>query len=384
MTREADEVRHWSGRKYVVDMTAMTVEVNCHYKPKAQFPTNVVLLAEANYTSYYPVWVYMTEGPRTPTNPEFTDSYQVIFDTGNITSFLNGKLLPTSKIVVCSILTRMQPAVTTSLALMFRPEYAEYRSLENKTIQFHEHWLDSINWMRNNYDIDVTMQFANWNLTVPPRNMSVPTRNVYLAQFGSFLGSFLLPILNAPGNNMAMNLETVVSAAFLSIYSCSGDSDSQYPAALAPLLLDSVKPESPIYPLPRNLTVTVYNLGYGFRLSSRTGILGVTILIAHAVIVVLGSLWQLFWWRSVITAWGTIPDYIALGLESEIPLTNVLDNTCAGITVGITLQNLARVGETTDQHLEITVGAGTGMKSVLGKPGAKYGSRGSRSKEKLE
>lgn len=107
-------------------------------------------------------------------------------------------------------------------------------------------------------------------------------------------------------------------------------------------------------------------------------------MIAYAVIVVLRALWQLFWRRSVIAAWDTIPDYIARDLGSEIPPTNVLENTYAGIAVAKTLQNLARVGETTDQQLEITVGAGMGMKSVLEKLGAEYGSRGSRPKEKLE
>lgn len=378
----------------------MTVEVNCRYRPKEQCstaiatadgqntnwcPKNLVLLYEDSGVDGYPFRVYMTEGPRTQQYPEFTDSYEVIFDTGYERSSDNPNPIPTSKVVLCSILTTMRPVVVTSLAVMFMPEYVEYLDPENKTILFHERWLDGTNWIH--YGNDVPEQFANGNLTLPPRNMSEPTGNVYLAQFGKQLAVAWSPMVEESGNNAAMILETVVSATFLQVYSMSGYSDSQYPFSVAPLLPESLMPETPLYHPERNLTITLYNLGYGFRLSSRTGILGVTILITHAVMVVLGSLWQLFWRRSVITAWDTIPDYVALGLGSVIPPADVLDNTCAGIAAGKTLQNLARVGETTDQHLEITVGdqdPASSMKSVLGKLGAVYGSRGGGLKEKLE
>lgn len=135
-------------------------------------------------------------------------------------------------------------------------------------------------------------------------------------------------------------------------------------------------PEPPLSIPERNLTIPIHNLGYRYRLSSRTGLLGMTILIAHAVIVVFGSIWQMFLRRSLIPAWDTIPDYVALAFGSETP--DVLDNTCAGIAATKSLQNIATVGETTKHHLEIAVGEqdpGSTMRSVKGKLDAKNGSR---------
>lgn len=116
-------MRHWSGRKYVLDWTAITVEVKCHYKPRVRFPKNLVLLFEDSDTINYTLRVYLTEGPRTQNYLEFTVSYQVIFDTGNVPSVASAKPIQTSKVAVCSILTTMQPAVITSLAIMFKREY---------------------------------------------------------------------------------------------------------------------------------------------------------------------------------------------------------------------------------------------------------------------
>lgn len=127
-------------------------------------------------------------------------------------------------------------------------------------------------------------------------------------------------------------------------------------------------------PPPDNIrfTINVCDQGYGFRLSSRVGILAVALLILHAVIVLVGSLWQLFWERSVINAWHTVPEYLALGLGGTLQ-DGVLDNTCAGITAGESLRAIVKVGVTTPEHLELQVG--TVMKPALGRFEAKYGSR---------
>lgn len=111
----------WAGRKYVVNGTTMTVEVNCHYRPKEQCPTtpgskspawcpqNLVLLFQDTVPALYPLRVYMTEGPRKEKYPGFTDSYEVILDTGyqwgiGGPEHLSNEAytpIPTSKVIVC-------------------------------------------------------------------------------------------------------------------------------------------------------------------------------------------------------------------------------------------------------------------------------------------
>lgn len=408
----------WSGRKYAVDGNAMTVEVNCHYTPKEQCPTAIVTAGKLN-TDWCPqnlvllaqdsreyrdnlrlTRVYMTEGPRTQRYPEFTDSYQVVLDRGNVSishipylysnQTYETTVIPSSRVIVCSITTTIQPVMVHSLTTWFTPVNVDYFSPGNKTILFHDRWLDRTNWLRLS-DGPLPGWFADGYLTPPPRNMSVPTGNPYLGSFGVLLAYALEQILlvdpNYPkASNEASELETIVSGFFLSAYSNMSPSNSQYPYNAGQILPESMMPEPRLYNDIRNLTITVYNFGYGFGLSSRTGILGVTILIAHVVIVVLGSLWQVFWRRSVITAWDTIPDYVVLGLGSVIPPA-VLDNTCAGIAATKTLQVIAKVGETTVEHLEIAVGEqkpGWNMTSVLGKLDVRYGSRGGERKEILE
>lgn len=333
----------------------------------------------------------MTEGPRSQKYPEFTDSYEIIYDEGLVpwsddldllpTEKYTNIPLPTSRVVVCSILTTMQPALVTSLAVRFKAEYADYPSPENRTILFHKQWLDGTNWLREWPSTDVGESFVNGNLTLPPRNMSDITGNPQLRLFGEVIGktaysfTFLETEVEPSG---ASHLEMVVSGIFCTLFALSKRSLSQYPANIREVLPESWMPE-PVLSIPaRNLTISIYNLGYGYRLSSRTGILGMTILIAHAVIVVLGSIWQLCWRRTVISAWDTIPDYVALALGSETP--DVLDNTCAGIVATKSLRHIATVGETTKHHLEIAVGEqypGSTMTSVQGKLDAKYGSRSS-------
>lgn len=301
----------WAGRKYVVNGTTMTVEVNCHYRPKEQCPTtpgskspawcpqNLVLLFQDTVPALYPLRVYMTEGPRKEKYPGFTDSYEVILDTGyqwgiGGPEHLSNEAytpIPTSKVIVCSILTTIQSAILTAQNAIFEPGHMDYSSPDTRTILFHERWLDGTNWLRTTLSQRPT-QFDSGNLTLPSRDMSVPTGNVHLARFGEVLGRSLYSVLSHPQLDVATNLETVVSGAFLTVYSCITYSDSQYPFRTAKLLSESLMPEPAFYPPERNRTMTVYNFGYGFRLSDM-GKFAMAVLLSHAVVVVVGSLWKL-------------------------------------------------------------------------------------------
>lgn len=97
----------------------------------------------------------------------------------------------------------------------------------------------------------------------------------------------------------------------------------------------------------------IYLSGYGFKLSSRTGYLVVSVLVSHAALELAASVWPLLWWRGVIRAWSTVPDYVCLGSGSS-SLVRTHPNTCAGVSGKKGLYSVVKVGETGSvPHLEI-------------------------------
>lgn len=53
-----------------------------------------------------------------------------------------------------------------------------------------------------------------------------------------------------------------------------------------------------------------------YRLSNRTGIVGVIVLVLHAVTVIAASLWQLIFVKCIILGWKGTPQYAMLGAGS--------------------------------------------------------------------
>lgn len=331
---------------------------------------DLLLIADHN-SDLGNIWhdrVYISEGPRKPNYPSFSASLVVVFDGVFIP--VGTYEIPSKNVTVCSITAEIRPAVASSLEFPLRFESADMNKTSSETLIFHEHWLDSIHtaWYDDEGGFShVTEEFVH------PRNMSNITVNNALLT----LGSILLPerVSIEEGNRAAARVEVPVAAAFAYTFSTLVPSITQYPKGVGEILPDDLKPE-PLRNSPQIETVTVhvYDLGYGFQLSSRTGKLGVTVLIAHAFIVLLGSLWQLFWERKVISAWCTIPEYVSLALGSSMPPK--LEDTCAGIARTQTLKSIVKVGETTENHLEIcTIGEKLEMKPVLDRFGYKYGSQ---------
>lgn len=362
--------------------------------------------------------VYIVEGPRALNQySKYSPSVEIIIDgifhgrnSGNQT-YINYQLNP-QYITLCSIITMFRSTIVSSLHLPFSPQYAEYTdylSYSNgeheapRTILYHENWLDYIHqWQPSAVDDgSTTIVIATGNVTYQPRNMSKLTCNPTLARFAKiFLTGDPGPADDIQGHMgrggvEAAALEIVIGGAYLQLMSFISPTTSQYSVVPGVALPDSLMPEPrQSFPASTTYVVKVYNLGYGFRPSSRTGLLGMIVLITHATIAVLGSLWLVFWERKVISAWDTIPDYMALGIGSFIAGKG-LKNTCAGISGTKTLGTLVVVGETTPQHLEITLPGHTKdttsdrhPKSVLTRDryGDKYGYRdsGPRRKEKLE
>lgn len=334
--------------------------------------------------------VYMTEGPMSQRYPHFTTSIEVVFDRGIILTdsipeglsgpegYLNiqtGSLTVT----VCSITSSIIPAklATDESQLIFR--YADYEKNPRQPLYFYKDWL-----IASRTNLPDTLN-REGELVV---NVTHLTEDSDLQLFGE---NVLLTYQTVKGDDLseiddASSHEILVAGAFANIMSHLEPSLSQYSNETFPDLPAGAMQEiTQSYAQTVKREISVFNLGYGFRLSTRTGILGITVLIAHAVIVVLGSLWQLCWKRKIILGWHSIPEYVALALGSNLP--NELDNTCAGISNSKTLQTVIKVGETTDEHLEIAIiERQLDMKSVSGRFGDKYGFQdvGGRLKEKLE
>lgn len=322
--------------------------------------------------------VYITEGSRIATSPAFFDSLRIVFDSGvvpwgNSSDFLSNDTriniaIPTKTIAVCSISITLTPAVLTAFKIRVDGKFVDYSIHGNKTLQYHERWLDHAGTVPKLQGIS---HLVSGDYTFPPRTMLQPVPNLNLVCYGEAV-NFMDP--RAPCDDPSW-LEIAVGGAFASRFSWLGRSTSQYSLDPNITLPDALMPEPRLQtPGNKGYTIKVYNQGYAFQLSTKVGILAVTLLVLHAVMVLVGSLWQLFWERSVIGAWNTVPEYMALGLGSDLP-DGVLENTCAGITTGESLQIIVKVGVTTPEHLELGVGR-TRMKPVL--PEAKYGSRARR------
>lgn len=356
---------------------------------------NLNLLAEAYVTRIEGMVridrVYMTEGPLTQHYTNYSDSIEVVFDGGTI----ERKSIPrgiieheayldiqtgTPTVTVCSISNSIIPAIVFSTEFPFVFRYAEYKENAGRKLRFHKDWL--LNTRR-------LLPDTRSSEGEPVVNITHLTSNPILQDFGLAV----LPKLDEDKTDNgfekiddAANQEIVVAVAFAYIMSLMDPSISQYSTgSVKDLPADSMLETPRSYPGTPTPVIRVFNLGYGFRLSTRTSILGITVLLAHAVIVVLSSLWQLFWERKIILGWGTIPDYVALALGSDFPVE--LKNTCAGISYPATLQTVVKVGETTKEHLEIAfIERRLDMKPVSSRFGDKYGSHGAGGKlqEKLE
>lgn len=410
-------MRRWSQRLYVmIDATAIIAKVNCRYQPKIPCPPtmdptispwciegsatpnrSLMLLSQLSAPDQHSGTgkrvgglvvsrAYITEGHKSQTHSRFVDSLQVVFDvaylhrkqsadfdkdTGgphNHTEGINFSL-PTTNVTVCSVSTVITPAVVSAFTIPMDGRNVECAYRVNRTLQYYENYLDYSGVL----DGSLFPFESSRGSTLTPRSMVELVTNPVLRNFGK--------VVNMMAYRMEMDilrdpawLEITIGGAFVSLFSTLELSTSQYSVDLNIELPESAMPEPRLHsPGGERSTINVYNQGYGFMLSSRVGILAVALLLLHAVIVVVGSVWQLFWQRSVINAWSTVPEYLALGLGSTLQ-DGDLDNTCAGITAVESLRTIVQVGSTTREHLELHVGR-AGLRPVLGRLDAKYGAR---------
>lgn len=312
--------------------------------------------------------VWLTEGPRIEGNSHYSDSIEVIFEKPlERASYMHN-------LTVCSFSASLVAAMATSYGTDYTAEKVEYfnyvllpdgRTAEPRKFLFHENWLDRA----YSYDPDLwrsvpysdsffpegTEQYPE-NFSYPVGSMVYPDNFTYPERpglnpeenlFGKFASSLIFAVGFASTNetreekNQAFPVEATVGGLLTYLLSWSLPCKSQYsmPYEQIPERFRLEPPQS--YPLV--YLWELYRKGYGFRLSTRTAYLGVTVLLAHAAIAIFASLWQLKR-ASVIHAWKTVPDYAVLGSGSP-SLVMAYPYTCAGITGTKSLQGLVKVAE---------------------------------------
>lgn len=318
--------------------------------------------------------VWLTEGPRIDENPHYSDSIEVLFEKrpdDNVVYMYN--------LTVCSFSAVLVTAIATSYSDFIDDEKVEYlgqvfradgTTAPPRRFLFHQNWLDRA----YNYDpdlwlsqptpdtryIDTTLYtngtpYSPTNYSYPTGSMVYPDNFTYPARPGlrprmNGFGNLGLSVSFAPGYPTAKELQTeafpveaTVGGILTYLLSNLLPSDSQYtmPYDQIPEEFRLGPPES----FGRPYIYDVYLSGYGFKLSSRTGYLGVAVLLSHAALALAASLWQFFRRRGVIRAWSTVPDYVCLGSgSSSLALTH--PNTCAGIAGKKGLCSVVKVAET--------------------------------------
>lgn len=326
----------------------------------------------------------MTEGPKSEQYPNFVTSMDIVlFEWSNRTGVLNTNNGedPAPGIIKCTLSTVVRSAVATNSEIDMSCQYADYSDyqvLVNGTkeaslpLLFHEHRLGSVSAMSVNNSLLKSTRIGPAVVEPIPRNQSQLTVNQALQQLANVV---LAPyryeaLIHTRGITWpeveAAELEVTLGGAFASILMYMDPSHSQYRLSPGLTLPDTFIPHQHFYQVPTTIRLEAYNLGYGFRLSSRTGKIGVAVLLLHALIALVGSFWQLLRCR-VVTAWGTIPEYLALGLGSPSGQPG-LANTSIGITASHTLQSVVRVKEQDAAQFEalvVELGTETGRESEI-------------------
>lgn len=337
--------------------------------------------------------VWVTEGPRVAQNVHYSDSLEILFEK------LPGALPWISNLTVCSFSAVLVTGVATSLGSNPQREQVDYLDhvirLDDtiappRKFLFHENWLDRAFsydpalWLAQSIDDNGYVNGISYNngtpypppvFFLPTGSMRYPDNFTYAARpgltprlntFGS-LGENLIYALgygsspeSAEARIEAFPVGAAVGGILTYLLSWSLPSDNQYTMSY-----DEIPPQFRLGPpesFSRFFSSWVYRKGYGFRLSSRTAYLGVAVLVWHAIIVVVGSMWQLKR-RRIIRAWSTVPDYLCLGSGSaSLVLTH--PNTCAGVAGKEALSGLVKIGVTDNgdtPHLQIGTVGGAGL-----------------------
>lgn len=322
------------------------------------------LLLAADYGTYNSrVWI--TEGPRIAANNHYSDSIEVIFEQGPLEDlvFENGET--SFNLTVCTFSGALVSGIGTALGTHFaseKIEYFNYALTPNGTqapprrILFHENWLDRA------YAVDGE-QWDNIS-SVHPDPFSYPARPRTIAPPHNVLAAFgntIRDVGSYYNGTEALPAEVAVGGALAYLLSWTPGSDSQFAMRYEDIPSRFTDGLGPRESWTTEYVYKVYQEGFMFRLSTRTGYLGVLVLGLHAITAILASLWQLFVTRRVILGWTNTPEYMMLGAGSH-SLTAAYPNTCAGIAAKGALGGIIMLKETipntnssdtTSEHLNV-------------------------------
>lgn len=227
-------------------------------------------------------------------------------------------------LTVCSFSAVLVAAVATSYETDYtgeKVEYLNYVLLPDGTTTgprdflFHENWLDraygydpklwlSESQLETPYIDGSPLDLVNYTCPtgsmVYPDNFTYPARPGLVPQMNSFgvLGSkiiyavgYLVTEEDQQAQNVAFPVEATVGGilSYLLLWSLPSQSQYSMPYDQIPKPYRLGPPES----FSRPYTFTVFRQGYGYKLSTRTAYLGIFVLVSHALIAIVASLWQL-------------------------------------------------------------------------------------------
>ncbi|KAI5838884.1 hypothetical protein DFP73DRAFT_616320 [Morchella snyderi] len=335
--------------------------------------------AHEDHVNISKIWI--TEGWVEGGPSDFTNELMVVLQ--------DDKSIDT--VIVCSNVVTLKTAKAASSTLRFDatqlsensgnldyfPIKSETSNTTERKLLYHKEWLDSINGIRevkSDNDTSASVQYLYPSWTVPPpRETPEPTLNPKLRLWAEAIAQ--LKWSNTESTEDPTPLELGVGGAFISIISRILPSKTQYTSALnmdpgedtytysfmAGQLPGNLKAEAMIKCEDIQPTLQASHYVYGYQWKTISKILSMVVLLLHSLVAIFGSFWQ---WRrgGVIKAWGTVAEYGTLCLGTS-PERAPLENACAGIKSGTTLQTLVGVRETSGQHgdqtnskhLELTV-----------------------------
>ncbi|KAH8145953.1 uncharacterized protein LAJ45_10095 [Morchella importuna] len=305
--------------------------------------------------------IWITEGWVEGDRSDFTNKLMVVLQDDN----------STGTVIVCSNVVTLRSVKATSAttpfdaneldgssgSLNYFPVGNPSSTTTERKLLYHKEWLDSINSVRpgNGQGDDDIRQYPNW--TVPPaREPLEPTQNSALQLWAEWIAQLKWSNYSDPDPTL---LELGVGGAFISVISRLYPSNTQY----SPVIQDH------------------YGDDGEFSNSFKSG--GPPdALMAEPMIEFLGSLWQLRRGGTIIKAWGTVAEYGTLCLGTS-PERAPLENACAGIKSGTTLQTLVGIreidgaGAGSGVNLELTVlppePEAVEEQEKLPRPGSVYG-----------
>lgn len=361
----------WKGVKSTTNLVALNAIVTCRAREKIPCSKNASISSNLNdpewcymsvgyssssnviqssrnlllATDFDKYWarVWVTEGPRIAANSHYSDSIEVILESAsNAPGLASGPAA--HKLIVCSFSGALVSGIGTALGTHFTSEKIEYFNYtlrsdgthaQPRQLLFHESWLDFGHFFNSKEYIDFNVKASSSNASSPhydpvpfparPRT-APPWEGNLLTGFGNITR---IAGASYPGTQ-ALPTEVLVGGALAYMISFTYGSDTQFTTSYYQLPREFTDGLGPPESWPTDYVFSVYQEGYIFRLSSRTGYLGVAVLGLHALTVIIGSLWQLVVTKRVFLGWKNTPEYLMLGAGSS-SLATAYPNTCAGI-----------------------------------------------------